>query len=473
LKPLSLRRYHEVDDTMAKRNFRSGRIGEEIRRIISDLLLRGMIKDPRLSGIISISSVKASSDGAYATVYFTKLGGDAFSGPTEAEKGELIDAFSKASGYIRHEIGSKLGIKYAPELRFVYDESELFGRHIEQIIDEIDIPPEEKPANTLTELANVIMESETVRIFPHESTDGDTLGSSVALCLALKSLGKDASVVINDKIPDNIAFIVNECTVDASGWLSGEDGSGYFDEEFDLGVLMDVGETDRLHRRDEIFEMARTTMCIDHHISSKAIYDYNLIDISAAATSEIIYDLINELQAEITHAIAEAIYVGLITDTGRFQFSNTTPRSLNIAADLLGHGVNPNHVSTEVYHSMRLQKLYLENEVMNTTVSIKGGKGLVAYLTKAMLVETGAMEEETEGLAEKLRSFRGVEVSVFLRETDDGRTKASMRSKSYYDVAALAQKFGGGGHIRAAGFTSAETTEQVREKIVKILEDTL
>jgi phosphoesterase RecJ-like protein len=238
-------------------------------------------------------------------------------------------------------------------------------------------------------------------------------------------------------------------------------------------MLIEVSETNRLDGREAIFENGAKRICIDHHVSSRALYDYNLIDTHAAATAEIVYDLLEEQGTDIDAQIAEAVYVGLVTDTGRFQFSNTTPRSHQIAAELLERGVQPNKVSTEIYHSMRLEKLYLENAVMSTTISVKDGRGLIAHLTQAMLEESGALEEETEGLAEKLRSFRGVEVSVFLRETEDGRTKASMRSKNEYDVAALAGKFGGGGHIRAAGFTSTEPLAQIEQQILRVLNDTL
>jgi phosphoesterase RecJ-like protein len=463
---------------MARKNFRGGRVGEEIRRIISDLLLREL-KDPRFGGMVSITSVKASDDGTFATVYYTMLGSGADAEPEETEKMDVEAAFEKAKGLIRHEIGTRLGIRHTPELRFRYDETEEYGRHIERIISSLDLPPAEKPVNTLSELADALAEADSVLIFPHENMDGDTLGSSVAICLALRSLGKTSYVVINEKIPDNIAFIENGCTlrVQTSGQAEAgadidRDASELLDD-FDLALLIDVGETSRLDGRDEIFKNGRKSVCIDHHVSSKPIYDYNLIDTLAAATAEIVYDLLDELAAEIDVHIAEAIYVGLVTDTGRFQFANTTPRSHNIAAELLELGVIPNKVSTEIYHSMRLEKLYLENAVMNTTVSIKGGRALMAHLTRAMLKESGALEEETEGLAEKLRSFRGVEVSVFLRETEDGRTKASMRSKDDYDVAALAQRFGGGGHIRAAGFTSAEPLKQIEAQIEKILSETL
>jgi len=457
---------------MAKKNFRGGRIGEEIRRIISDLLLREL-KDPRFGGMVSISSVKASDDGSFATVYFTMLGSDVASEPTEAEKHDAIDAFINAKGLIRSEVGSRLELRYTPDLRFFYDTTEEYGRHIERLIDELDLPEEEKPLNTISDLAVALKDSQTIRIFPHENPDGDTLGSSVALCLALRDLDKDAQVIIDEKIPDNIAFIVNDCCIHADNWLDGTGDEGLFDDEYDMAVLVDVGETTRIGRRGEIFDKGLNKMMIDHHVSSRAIYDYNLIDTSVAAAAEIVYDILRDLGITPDTPTAEAIYVGILTDTGRFQFSNTTPRAHQITAELLNLGVNPNHVSTEIYHNMRLQKLYLENAVMSTTISVCGGKGLVALLKKSMLEETGAMEEETEGLAEKLRSFRGVEVSVFLREIENGKTRGSLRSKSSYDVAALAQKYGGGGHIRAAGFTSDQAPEQLRKEIVKILNETL
>jgi phosphoesterase RecJ-like protein len=490
---------------MARKNFRGGRIGEEIRRIISDLLLREL-KDPRFGAMVSITSVKASDDGTFATVYYTLLGSSAGEEPSETEKADAEAAFEKAKGLIRHEIGHKLSLRHTPDLRFKYDETEEYGRHIEKIIGSLDLPPAEKPVNTLSELADALTEAESILIFPHENMDGDTLGSSVAICLALREQGKDSFVVINEKIADNIAFIESGCTVNARPYLAAlaadaadaaggddTDGAGVADEpgtdieatgsgeldinelfdDFDLALLIDVSETSRLAGREVIFDHGGKSICIDHHVSSKPIYDYNLIDTLAAAVAEITYDLLEELGTDIDEQIATAIYVGLVTDTGRFQFSNTTPRSHQIAAELLELGVQPNRVSTEIYHSMRLEKLYLENSVMNTTISIKDGRALIAHLTQAMLEESGALEEETEGLAEKLRSFRGVEVSVFLRETEDGRTKASMRSKDDYDVAALAQRFGGGGHIRAAGFTSTEPVGEIEQQIVKILSETL
>jgi phosphoesterase RecJ-like protein len=486
-----------------KHHFRGGRIGEEIKRIISDMLLRDL-KDPRFSGLVSVSAVKASDDGAFATVYVTMLGSGSgvSSEATEEEKRGALAAFEKAKGLIRHEIGKRLGVRHTPDLRFKFDTSEEYGRHIEKLIDELGIErtPREKPMNTVDEIVSALDDAETIRIFPHENMDGDALGSAVALCLVLRADGKDCSVVINEKIPDNIAFIEYECTLCArgdeapggddrfdsstggAGRVDPDDGNGGTDSlgdadavysRYDLAVLIDVGETARLNGREGLFANGYRKMCIDHHVSSKAVYDYNLIDTSAAAVGEIIYNAIEAMGSKIDSRVANALYVGIVTDTGRFQYSNTTAHTMRIAADLLDRGVNPNDVSTEVYQNVRPEKLMLENAVMATMEMMADGKAVIAYMTRDMLADAEALDEETEGIAEKLRSIRDVEVSVFVRETEDGHVKGSMRSKHYFDIAGFASRFGGGGHARAAGFTSSEPIAEVVKDVKKALEEIL
>jgi phosphoesterase RecJ-like protein len=238
-------------------------------------------------------------------------------------------------------------------------------------------------------------------------------------------------------------------------------------------VLIDVGQPARLGARESLFKMGSATMCIDHHISSKRVFDYNFVNPDAAATAELIYELIGELPIEIDEEMAEALYVAIVTDTGRFQYDCTSGYTHRVTAELLDMGLSPAKASDEIYNNLRIEKLYLENVVMSTMRSVAGGKGVIAYLTRQMLEDTGAMEEETEGIAEKLRSIRGVEVSAFVRETEGGRTKGSMRSKSWYDVATLAVNLGGGGHLRAAGFTTDKPLEEVTSELAEILERTL
>ncbi|MDR0596113.1 MAG: 30S ribosome-binding factor RbfA [Clostridiales Family XIII bacterium] len=452
-----------------RNNYRSGRIGEEIKRIISDMLLRGL-RDPAFDGsFVSVSAVKAANDGSFATVFVTMLSsGDV---ATDEEKSAVIGAFDKAKGHIRHEIGRRLGLRHVPELRFKFDTSEEYGRHIERILGGLDIPkePAEKPINTVSEIADALISAETIRLFTHENMDGDTLGSAVALCLALRGLGKDCAVVVSEKIPDNIAFIENGCTVDAQS-AAADDAmfAGY-----DIAVLVDVGETERIKGREGLFANADETLCIDHHVSSKPIYGYNLIDTAAAATAELAYRVIMAMGAEVDSRIATALYVGIVTDTGRFQYTNTTPGIHRITAELIEAGAAVGEVSAEVYQNIKREKIMLANAVMSTMETVAGGKGIIAYMTRGMLAEAGALDEEAEGIAEKLRAVSGVEASAFVRETEDGSTKASLRSKHSYDVAELAARFGGGGHVRAAGFTSQKPLSEVVSELRQLLGETL
>jgi phosphoesterase RecJ-like protein len=445
-----------------RKNFRGGRIGEEIRRIISEMLLLEL-KDPGLDGIVSITSVKASDDGSYAVVYVTKLGIGKSGEISEDEQSEVLAAFERAKGLIRRQIGAKLGLRHTPELQFKFDVSEVYGRHIDGIMNELGLV-REKARNTFAELYKAMTDAEVIRLYPHENMDADTYGSSVALCLTLRELGRDCCIVIDENIPYNIKFLDNDCSKAVSA----------DDADADLAVLVDGAEVDRLGaRRAEVFNGAAKNMCIDHHSSSKALYDYNYIETEASATAEIIYDFMRANELEISDAIAESIYTGIITDTGRFQYANTTPKTHRITAELLDLGVSPVKVSNEVYNSVRIEKMRLEGAVLGAIKSVADGKAVIAMLTRDMLEGAGALDEETEGMAELLRSIRGVEVSVFLRENEEGFAKASMRAKSYYNVAQLAGRFGGGGHLRAAGFTIDKPIGDVANEIAAILGQTL
>lgn len=446
-----------------KKNYRGGRIGEEIKRIISEMLLREL-KDPRFGSFVSISAVKAANDGNFATVFITVLDGESES--NTSRKNEVIEAFNSAKGIIRKEIGQKLGLRHAPDLQFKIDESEEYGRHIEKIISSLGIE-REKEMNSIEDIAGALDDADSIGIFTHENMDGDTLGSAVALCIVMRSLGKECNIIVSEKIPNNIEFVQNDCTINV------ESGDFSMLPEFDLTILMDVGESTRLDIRQELFEAGDITMCIDHHVSSKAAQDFNYIDTDSSATAEIIFDIIDELGVEIEKSVAEALYTGIVTDTGRFQYENTTSRTHKIAAELLEKGVKPNVIFAEIYQNVSIPKMRLESAIFSTLNLEANGKAAIAYMTQEMLEEAGAIEEDTEGVAEELRSLRNVEVSVFVRETPNGKIKTSMRAKSYYNVSELAQKFGGGGHIRAAGFTSEQSMDEVLTEIARILNSTL
>ncbi|MDR0874771.1 MAG: 30S ribosome-binding factor RbfA [Clostridiales Family XIII bacterium] len=451
---------------MKRTNHRGEKLSGEIKRILGEMLTREL-KDPLLSGMISITHVKTADDGSFATVYFTSLAED---------EADVIKGFEKAKGFIRSEIGSKLGVRRTPELRFKADDAEKYGIRIDSLLNELDIPKDAKEVREirLSEAAPLLDEYERFLLFTHIHMDGDTFGSAVALALALREVGKTAWVVVGEEPPRTLGFIDYGVTKDAAAaeallteWLTdtgeseeddAEDADG--DANF-LGIALDYAGIDRLEGRESIFEKAAVTLCIDHHVTSKPECDFNVIEPDAAATAEMVYRLIGFADLPLTEQIATAIYVGIVTDTGRFQYSNTTPLTMEITAALMRAGADTGKAYQEIYQSVKAEKLLVEREMLDTMELLANGRAAIAWISSETLETFGAGDDETDGMSEKLRSIIGVEVSAFIKERPDGKIKVSMRSKETVDVAAIAAAFGGGGHVRAAGFTADGPLEDV------------
>lgn len=315
--------------------------------------------------------------------------------------------------------------------------------------------------SSLSLIGKVLSGAKSILIFPHGSIDGDALGSSVALCLGLRSIGKTSYIMMDENIPDNIKFIENGCCSWDLDVVA----------EPEVCVCMDNGEISRIFTRQELFFKGKTTVLIDHHKSSEPFLDYNYIDVTSAASAEIIYDLLLSMGININLAMAEAIYTGIVTDTGRFQYSNTTQRTHEIVSKLMDHNIDQNKVSVEIYQSVSHEKMRLQTKILSTLEIVCNGQVAVAYMTKKMLSKTGAKDEETEGIVEILRNLKGVEVAVFAKEKDNEGVKVSMRSKFAFDVSVIAQQFEGGGHMKAAGFSSTEPIQTVLEKLIKTIEE--
>ncbi|MBR5315623.1 MAG: bifunctional oligoribonuclease/PAP phosphatase NrnA [Firmicutes bacterium] len=318
--------------------------------------------------------------------------------------------------------------------------------------------------NTFEEIAKVILEKEQILIYPHINVDGDGLGSATALCKAIRQMGKNCYVLVEDNVPGNLAFL--------------DKGYVTFDENIiatpDLSICVDCGDPTRFPKRQAKFESAETTLCIDHHRTTKNYCHYNYVDSSAAATGELIYDLLQAMGTELDQEIGEAIFAAITTDTGNFQYSNTSKKSHEIMAKLYDAGIDANKVSIELYENQRIQKILIKSKVLSTLELIAGGKGALCYMTEDMLAETGATADETEGVVQEMRSIDSVEIAAFLKENGENKVKVSLRSKKYADVTEIAGAFGGGGHTRAAGCTltcsMAEAFDVIKGKIIELLE---
>lgn len=296
----------------------------------------------------------------------------------------------------------------------------------------------------IEDIIMAILKAKKIILFPHVSMDGDSLGSSVALCHALRKMGKDSFILIEDEIPEYLKFLDDE------GYCIDEKKIA---ENPDICIAVDCSEDTRFPLRKEIFHGAKVKITIDHHITSELISDINYIDSGAAATGELIFYLLEHMKIAIDQKMAEALYVAISKDTGNFQYSNTTGKTHLIAAKLFDSGLDLEKITIQLYQSRPIEKIYLDNEIIGTLELFSKNRACVAYMSQEMLEKTGATKDQSEGTIEIMRSIKGIEVAAFLKESSEGNIKVSLRSKSYFNSAELCRKFQGGGHKKAAGFT--------------------
>lgn len=314
-----------------------------------------------------------------------------------------------------------------------------------------------KKNNTFEEFAAALVAGDEFAIFPHVDPDGDALGASVALALALSSIGKNVKILIDEAedggldIKEELLFIDGEkqfFTVDSS-----------FVDEKTYGVMMDCGEISRIagrSNRDEVFKKCSKTFCLDHHASSTPLADFNVIIPETAATCQLVWHLFKALQKYgliVDKAMAEAVYVGILTDTGGFRYSNTSAETHIIASEIFALGADHYAISKQVFESNPLRSMKLKFAAMGVTDFSCGNRVAITYVDSKMLKSAGATLKDSDGIVEELRNIDSVEVACLCKEQADGSVKVSMRSKTSIDVSKIGMKFSGGGHKRAAGCT--------------------
>lgn len=317
--------------------------------------------------------------------------------------------------------------------------------------------------NTFEEIAKVLEDGEVFLIFPHIIIDGDALGSATALCHGLRSMGKKAYIVLEDSVAKNLEFLKEDCCIE---WQE-------VDFNHDVSICLDCSEEKRFPKRAELFKRANKTICIDHHITSEYFCEYNYIDSSAAATAELVYEVLKKIKVDITSVIAKSIFIGITTDTGNFQYSNTTKKTHKIVAELYDICSSFNDVSNSLYENDSFERLALQGEILNSAELFACGRGIISCVTQDMLKKTKSTMEDSEGCVSRLRAVKGVNIAVLLKEEKSGKIKASLRAKEEGDVASICRKFGGGGHLKAAGFTIEKTLKEVKKIIIEEVEKSL
>jgi phosphoesterase RecJ-like protein len=285
----------------------------------------------------------------------------------------------------------------------------------------------------------------------HENPDGDGVGAAIALAAHLKASGKEARIVVTPALPGNLRFL------DPEGWIERFEPAGAHVDLAawpDAWLLIDASEP---HRMGALFEAYAATRadraCLDHHLKEAPKgFDAEFTDPTASASTELVYDLVRpRVGGDLPPLMAQALYAGLVSDTGNFRHSNSTPKIHHAAAELIAQGVHPARTYNALYQTATPAKLRLFGQAMGGLQLRAGGRFAYVSVTQADLVACGATQEDLDELVEEPRKLLGVEVAALFSETVDGRAKVSLRSRERVDVNAVCRQFGGGGHRLASG----------------------
>lgn len=318
-------------------------------------------------------------------------------------------------------------------------------------------------------ISEYLRRSTKVLLASHKNPDGDAVGSCIALGLALRSIGKAVTVYNESRVPAVFRYMPEVCIMTQSpGPIT----------DFDTAVVLDCGDLHRIGDLYKSIEKIPVVLNIDHHQTNTRFGNARLIKPEACSTSEIIHDVITDLNIEISREMAFAIYTGIMSDTGSFRFSNTTRKSFEICADMVERGADPYTVAQNIYSPYSLGRIKLLNMVLESIELSKNGKLSLMSLTQRMLRETGTSAEDVNGLVNYAKHIEDVKVAAFIQEAenqaqverreDETLYYVSLRSDGTIDVSSFAATFGGGGHSTAAGFTTKSTYSALKKNIMSL-----
>lgn len=302
--------------------------------------------------------------------------------------------------------------------------------------------------------------AEDILILCHRNPDGDTLGSGYALLRALKAMGKRVKLACDDKIPEKFGYLFSN--------IETED----FEEKYIVSV--DVAERKLLGENYNEKYGDRVNLALDHHGTSKLFAAMTYCEPDSASACEIIFSVIRALGVEIKSEIASCLYTGMSTDTGCFRYSNVTPRTHRIAAELIESGADHSRINTRMFETKSMNNIMLERMCLETLESYGEGKVAVITVTKDALEKCGTDKSAIDAIKPITRQIEGVEIGITVKQEDNGKTGISVRTGENYDASLICAKFGGGGHTRAAGCELKCTPDEAKERVVSyILEEVL
>ena len=319
--------------------------------------------------------------------------------------------------------------------------------------------------STLAEIADVLRTKQRFVVISHIRPDGDALGCTIAMGLCLRALGKDVLMWNDDGCVERFHFLP---------------GSNFVQQppaepqEFDVAIMLDTAVKERGGSCVRAVKNAAVWINMDHHVSNPRYGDLNFIDSTSPATGQILFELFRAGNLPLTYEMADSLYVAISTDTGSFQYPNTTARTYEIGAELVRLGVNVGTLSQKMYESHPRRRIELLKAMLNVLRFSSSNRVASIALPLSTVRELGTKSDDTEGLIDHIRSIDGVRVAAFFEELEGGLVRASLRSKDRStDVCEIASAFGGGGHTLAAGLRTRGTLAEVQGKIFQAIHDKL
>jgi phosphoesterase RecJ-like protein len=307
----------------------------------------------------------------------------------------------------------------------------------------------------LRRIKSVLSKSKTVLIASHIDPDADTIGSMLALYLALKRMRIKATMYSEDRVPATYRFLPNAADIENSIDLG---------KTYDTVITVDAADIKRAGHIDLRLQ-AKTLINIDHHPDNTKYGDINFVSL-VSSSAELVYKLFKFLNVRITKEIATCLYTAMITDTGNFRYENTSSSTFEIAADLVRSGISPNLISSKIYESRSVSSLRVLALALDRMQATPNCEIVWSAVTRAMLESTNAHGEELTDIVDHLRMIKGAKVAVLFREAKDGLTKVNLRSKDNTNVQKIAAELGGGGHKRAAGISLSKDIDAAQKLVI-------
>lgn len=315
----------------------------------------------------------------------------------------------------------------------------------------------------MNDAIKLILNAQKISIIAHEDEDADSVGSCFAMRIALLNMGKDAKCYFSAPLEQHIKFMGDNYAV--------------FDENADytadLCICLDCADIGRTGRRIKIFESAENTLLIDHHETNTGFAKVNVIDAKASATGEMLYCMFSEMGIDINTDIAKNLYASISADTGSFKYSNVTEKTMRIAGELIGKGINHAEIARLLHDTDSIGAIRCKAQIMQNIEDYFGGRLTIVTASDTLFEKFGITERDSGDIVNIARAAEGCEIAVSIRETSE-KIKISFRSNGDMSVSKAAQKFGGGGHSKAAGAkVTGKSAEEVKKEVIAVIGELL